>query len=48
MAANNSNLQFWIQDSHPMVLDTLEIAWQRLNYIHNGPVVAGFVEKVKE
>ena len=45
---NNSNFQFWIQDNHPIVLDTIEIAWQRLDYIHNNPVVSGYVEKAEE
>ncbi len=45
---NNANFQFWIQDSHPIVLDKIEIAWQRLDYIHNNPVVAGFVDKAEE
>ncbi len=45
---HNSNFQFWIQDSHPIVLDTIEIAWQRLDYMHNNPVVAGFVDKAEE
>ena len=45
---NNANFQFWIQNSHPIVLDKIEIAWQRLEYIHNNPVVAGFVDKAEE
>nr|MBP6315518.1 transposase [Chitinophagaceae bacterium] len=36
---NNANFQFWIQNSHPIVLDKIEIAWQRLEYIHNNPIV---------
>ena len=45
---NNSNFQFWIQDNHPNVLDTIEIAWQRLDYIHNNAVVSGYVDKAEE
>ena len=45
---DNANFQFWIQDSHPIVLDKIEIAWQRLDYIHNNPVVSGFVDKSEE
>ena len=44
----NANFQFWIQDNHPIVLDTIDIVWQRLSYIHNNPVVAGFVDKPEE
>ncbi|MBK8329366.1 MAG: hypothetical protein IPL09_07825 [Bacteroidetes bacterium] len=29
-------------------MDTIEIAWQRLDYIHNNPVVSGYVEKAEE
>ena len=45
---NNSNFQFWIQDNHPIVLDTIEIAWQRLDYIHNNAVLSGYVDKAEE
>ncbi|MBK8145551.1 MAG: transposase [Bacteroidetes bacterium] len=45
---NNANFQFWIQNSHPIVLDKIEIAWQRLEYIHNNPIVTGFVDKAEE
>ena len=41
--SNNKDLQFWIQDSHPIQLSTAEMMAQRLNYIHNNPVEAGFV-----
>jgi len=42
---NNSNTtnQFWQQDYHPVVLDTQEKFLQRLNYLHENPVRAGFV-----
>ena len=41
--SNNNDFQFWIQDNHPVQLSTSEMLVQRLNYIHNNPVVAGFV-----
>ena len=41
--SNNNDFQFWIQDSHPIQLSTHEMLMQRLNYIHNNPVAAGFV-----
>ena len=40
---NNIDYQFWIQDNHPIQLSTKEMILQRLNYIHNNPVEAGFV-----
>ncbi len=41
--SNNKDFQFWIQDNHPVLLATAEMLEQRLNYIHNNPVDAGFV-----
>jgi REP element-mobilizing transposase RayT len=41
--SNNKDFQFWIQDNHPIQLSTGEMMVQRLNYIHNNPVEAGFV-----
>ncbi|MCW3121776.1 MAG: transposase, partial [Flavipsychrobacter sp.] len=41
--SNNYDFQFWIQDSHPVQLSTTEMMSQRLDYIHNNPVEAGFV-----
>jgi len=43
--SNNSDFQFWIQDSHPIVLDSNIIMEQKLNYIHQNPVEAGFVSE---
>jgi REP element-mobilizing transposase RayT len=41
--SNNNDFQFWIQDSHPVQLSSAKMLLQRLNYIHNNPVEAGFV-----
>lgn len=41
--SNNNDFQFWIQDNHPIQLSSGEMMLQRLNYIHNNPVEAGFV-----
>ena len=41
--SKNNDWQFWIQDSHPVQLSTSEMLLQRINYIHNNPVEAGFV-----
>ena len=37
---NNTRYQFWQQHNHPIELNTNEKLDQRLNYIHNNPVVA--------
>ncbi len=41
---NNIDFQFWQQSNHPVELNTNLMMDQRLNYIHNNPVVAGFVD----
>jgi len=40
---NNETYQFWQQDNHPVELSTNEMIEQRLNYLHNNPVKAGYV-----
>ncbi|MDA0197003.1 MAG: transposase [Bacteroidetes bacterium] len=40
----NSDFQLWQQNNHPIELDTNEMMDQRLNYIHNNPLEAGFVD----
>jgi putative transposase len=40
---NNETYQFWIQDNHPVYLYSLKFVIQKLNYIHDNPVRAGFV-----
>lgn len=46
--ARNKDWQFWQQHSHPIKLNNLEIALQRLNYIHKNPVVSGMVDFPEE
>jgi putative transposase len=41
--SNNNDFQFWIQNNHPVQLSSGDMLKQRLNYIHNNPVEAGFV-----
>jgi putative transposase len=43
--ANKSNFrfQFWQHENHPVLLDTNEMLEQRMNYLHENPVRAGFV-----
>jgi putative transposase len=43
---NNEKYQFWQQDeSHPIELWSNEVIDQKLDYIHNNPVVAGWVDE---
>src|ERR1039458_8529016 len=41
---NNDNYQLWQQHNQPIELSTPEMFNQKLEYIHNNPVKAGFVE----
>jgi len=41
--SNNKNFQFWQQDNRPIELSTNEMMDQRLDYLHNNPVVEGIV-----
>jgi putative transposase len=46
--AINSNVkeyQFWQQNNHPIELWSNRIIDQKVNYIHNNPVKAGFVDE---
>ena len=43
--SNNTHFQFWMQHNKPIELDTNAIMDQKLDYIHNNPVVAGFVDQ---
>ena len=46
--SNNNDFQLWIQDNHPIQLSSGEMLLQRLHYIHNNPVEAGFVARPEE
>ena len=39
----NGDYQFWQQHNHPIELSTNDMIDQRLDYVHNNPVEAGFV-----
>ncbi len=41
---NNTNNQFWQQHNKPIELWTPAVIDQKIDYTHNNPVVAGFVE----
>ena len=44
---NNVAWQFWQQHNKPLEIFNSEMFYQKLNYIHNNPVEAGFVEKAE-
>ncbi len=46
--ANNTDFQFWQQHNQPIVLDNNFLIDQKVEYIHNNPVEAGFVEKPED
>lgn len=46
--SNNISFQLWQQHNHPVELLDHRMAWQKLNYIHDNPVKAGFVDKAGE
>ncbi len=45
---NNNNFQLWQQHNHPILLDSNFLLDQKLDYIHNNPVKAGFVEEPED
>jgi putative transposase len=42
---NNEHYQFWQQGSHPIELWSNEVIDQKLDYLHNNPVTAGWVDE---
>jgi len=46
--SNNKKFQFWQQHNHPILLDSNYLLDQKLDYIHNNPVKAGFVEEAED
>ena len=42
--SNNSKNQFWQQNNHPIELWSNNVIQQKIDYIHNNPIEAGFVE----
>jgi len=43
--SNNRRWQFWQQNNKPILLRNQEMTMRTLNYIHNNPVISGFVEE---
>jgi hypothetical protein len=37
--------QLWQEGSHPEQIQNDEMMWQKLEYIHNNPVVRGYVDE---
>ncbi len=46
--SQNIDFQLWQQDNHPIELYDGRILHQKLDYLHDNPVVAGFVEKPED
>ena len=42
--SNNTKNQFWQQHNHPIELWSTHVIKQKIDYTHNNPVEAGFVE----
>ncbi|MGV9011058.1 MAG: transposase [Flavobacteriales bacterium] len=45
---NNTHYQFWRQDNRPILLGSAAVCDQKLDYLHNNPVVEGYVEQAEE
>jgi len=43
--SNNKDFQFWQQDNHPIELFSPAVTFQKIDYVHNNPVVAGIVSE---
>ncbi len=46
--AANTVYQFWQHDNHPIQLWSPHVIEQKLNYLHDNPVVAGIVEEAED
>lgn len=42
---NNKDWQLWQQHSHPIELNNAAITKQKIDYLHDNPVTAGYVSK---
>jgi putative transposase len=45
---HNGLFQFWQEGNHPVELSDNKMMDQKLEYIHNNPVEAGFVDKAED
>jgi len=46
--SRNKTYQFWRQDNQPKELYTESFCRQKIDYMHNNPVVAGIVDKAEQ
>ena len=46
--SNNETNQFWRHDNHPIEIWSEEVIHQKLVYLHNNPVMEGYVDKAEE
>lgn len=46
--SNNKDWQFWQQNNQPIELFNAEITMQKLEYLHNNPVEAGWVHSAED
>ncbi|CAN5286894.1 hypothetical protein BH09BAC1_BH09BAC1_07290 [soil metagenome] len=45
---NNIDWQFWQQNNHPLEISHPDMLQQKLDYIHQNPVKAGFVYRAED
>ena len=45
---NNRVHQVWMQNNHPILLNSQWLIWQKINYIHQNPVRARIVDKPED
>ena len=46
--SNNQTYQFWRQDNRPIEIFSNHVIEQKLDYVHNNPVVSGLVENAED
>jgi putative transposase len=44
----NSKYQLWTHENHAIVLESMEFLEQKMAYIHQNPIRAGWVEKAED
>jgi putative transposase len=42
---SENGYRFWKEDNQPKIIETEKFALQKMNYIHNNPVVKGYVDR---
>ncbi|WP_317172420.1 hypothetical protein [Gelidibacter maritimus] len=46
--SNVKGYQFWRHDNRPIELWSNAVIWEKINYIHQNPMVAGLVYKAQD